>query len=105
MRVISKRKLRQFWEMPGRENSKTELEVWYDVTNKAQWQHFDDVKQSFGARVDLAYGKTVFDIRNNDYRLICSIDYQRHGVLVLWIGTHKEYDELNKSKGKKLKEL
>jgi len=105
MRIISKKKLRQFWEAPGKGNSQTALEVWYDVTRNAQWRHFDDVKRSFGARVDLAHGKTVFDIRNNEYRLICSIDYVRHGVLVLWIGTHKEYDDLNKNKGKKMKEL
>ena len=105
MRVISKKKLRQFWETPGRENSRVALEVWHDVAKKAEWRHFDDVKQDFGARVDFVNGKTVFDICNNDYRLICSIDYQRHGVLVLWIGTHANYDRLNKNKGKKLKEL
>ena len=105
MRVISKKRLRQFWENPGRENSRDALQVWHDVASKAQWQHFGDVKQDFGARVDQAHGKTIFDIRNNEYRLICSIDYQRHGVLVLWIGTHAQYDVLNKNNGKKLKEL
>ena len=105
MRIISKKKLWLFWEIPGRENSKEALEVWHDVVNNALWKHFDDMKQDFGARADLAYGKTVFNIRNNDYRLICKIDYLRHGVLILWIGTHAEYDDLNKNKGRKLKEL
>ena len=105
MRVISRKKLREFWETPGRGNSRAALQVWYDVANKAEWRHFDDVKQGFGARVDQAYGKTIFDIRNNDYRLICKIDYPRHGVLVLWVGTHSEYDELNSNNGKRLKEL
>lgn len=47
----------------------------------------------------------MFDIKANDYRLICVIDFVRHGVLVLWIGTHKEYDALNERKGEKLRQL
>jgi mRNA interferase HigB len=57
------------------------------------------------ARVDLAHGKYVFDIGGNKYRLVCSIDFVRHGVLVLWVGTHAEYDELNKRGGERLKAL
>lgn len=105
MRVISKKKLRKFWEQPGREDSETELKTWFDVASHATWRHFDDVKQDYGHRVDQAQGKTIFDIRNNQYRLVCSIDYERFGVLVLWIGTHADYDALNARGGKKLKEL
>jgi len=32
------------------------------------------------------------------------IDFARHGVLVLWIGTYREYDELNKNQGRKLRQ-
>ena len=46
------------------------------------------MKASYGAKVDLAYGRYVFNIGGNKYRLICRIDFTRHGVLALWVGTH-----------------
>jgi mRNA interferase HigB len=105
VRVVSKKKLREHWEMPGRNQSEQPLKTWYNVANKAEWRTHDDVKADFGASVDLAHGKHVFDIKGNDFRLICVIDFVRHGVLVLWVGTHREYDELNKNQGRKLQQL
>lgn len=105
MRVISKRRLREFWRMPGHEDAENALKTWFDVTSSARWRHFDDVKQDYGKRVDMAHGKTIFDIGGNKYRLICKIDYQGQGVLVLWVGTHKCYDALNANDGRGMKDL
>jgi mRNA interferase HigB len=91
--------------MAGRAQSEQPLRTWYSVVRKAEWKSHDDVKADFGAGVDLAYGKYVFNIKANDFRPVCVIDFVRHGVLVLWIGTHQEYDELNRNKGRKLKQL
>jgi mRNA interferase HigB len=63
------------------------------------------VKRDYGARVDLAHGRHVFDIAGNKYRVVCSIDFLRHGVLILWVGTHADYDELNRQGGRKLRRL
>jgi len=105
VRVVSKKKLREYWQMPGRGLSEAPLKTWFDVAEKATWRNFADVKVDFGANVDMAYGKYVFDIKGNSFRLICAIDFVRHGVLVLWVGTHREYDELNKNDGRKLRQL
>ena len=105
MRVISLAKLRSFWQQPAHENSETSLKTWHDVARTAEWVSHDDVKRDFGARVDLAYGLHVFDIHGNDYRLLCRIDFRRHGVLTLWIGTHQEYDRLCRNGGRGLKAL
>lgn len=105
MRVISRKKLRAHWQTQGRQDSEQPLKTWYNVANKAQWKTHSDVKQAYGANVDLAHGKYVFNIKANDYRLVCIIDFARHGVLVLWVGTHAEYDDLNKRDGEKLKQL
>lgn len=105
MRIISKKKLREHWVIPGREKSEQPLRTWYNVVKKAEWKSLDDVKATYCANVDLAHGRYVFDIKGNDYRVVCAIDFVRHGVLVLWVGTHAEYDELNKRNGEKLKRL
>ena len=105
VRIVSRKMLRAHWEMPGRQASAQPLKTWYAVVDHAIWRSHADVKADFGAGVDLAHGKYVFDIKGNDYRLICVIDFVRHGVLVLWVGTHAEYDELNKRNGAKLRLL
>lgn len=92
MRVVSRRLLRDFWEIPGRRDSQIPLKTWYDVVQDATWTSHDDVKATYGANVDFAHGKYIFDIGGNKYRLICVIDFARHGVLTLRVCTHAEYD-------------
>lgn len=105
LRIVSRRKLREFWETPGRSDSEAALRTWFDVVSAARWANCADVKKDYGGNVDLAYGKHIFDIRGNRYRLICVIDFVRHGVLVLWVGTHGDYDRLNRNDGAGLKAL
>jgi mRNA interferase HigB len=105
VRVVSRRTLREHWQMPGRQSSEQPLKTWYNVVANAEWKTHSDVKADYGVNVDLAHGKYVFDIKANHYRLVCVIDFVRHGVLVLWVGTHQEYDELTKRNGEKLKQL
>ncbi len=105
MRIVSRRKLREFWETPGRSDSEAALRTWFDVVSAAQWTNSADVKRDYGGNVDLPHGKYIFDIRGNRYRLVCVIDFIRHGVLVLWISTHAGYDRLSKYDGAGLKAL
>jgi len=105
MRLVSRGLLRKFWGQPGRGDSETPLRTWCDVVENARWASHDDVKRAFGAKVDLAYGRHVFDIGGNKYRLVCRIDFVRHGVLTLWVGTHDEYDDLCDRDGEGIKRL
>jgi len=105
MRVVSKGLLRDYWESPGRRDSEVPLKTWYDVATTARWTSHNDVKASYGVNVDLAYGHHVFNIGGNKYRLICRIDFVRHGVLTLWVGTHREYDGLCAEGWKLLQQL
>lgn len=105
MRLISRRRLREFWQSQGQGDSKTPLQTWADVVEHAKWTSFNDVKQAYGVNVDLAYGCYIFDIGGNKYRLICKIDFMKHGVLTLKVCTHAEYDKLCDKGGKGLKEL
>ena len=75
------------------------------MAKTARWASHDDVKRAFGAKVDLAHGRHVFDIGGNKYRLVCVIDFVRHGVLTLWVGTHDEYDDLCARDGEGIKRL
>ena len=95
MRIIKPSTLRRFWQT--RRDAERELAKWLRITGAAAWTSPAEVKRSFGARVDfvkVASGNTaaVFDIANNNYRLIAAIHYDYPRVFVLRILTHKEYD-------------
>src|SRR5437868_5429931 len=94
MRVISKARLTQFWETPGREGAEGPLRAWYThVNNKAvAWQSWGDLKAAFSTAS--AVGNcVVFNIGGNKYRLITRPLYASQKVFVLKVMTHAEYDE------------
>ena len=76
MRVISKARLKQFWEVPGHEDSEGPFRAWYThVSNRTvAWQSWGDVKAEFGT-ASLVGSCVVFNIGGNKYRLVTRILY------------------------------
>lgn len=98
MRIIKISKLRQFWIEHRR--AEKEIRTWIRITQGARWRTPADVKRQFGARVDfikVASGNAiaVFDIANNNYRMIVAIHYDYPRVFVMRILDHQEYDQQN----------
>jgi mRNA interferase HigB len=89
MRVISFRRLREFYEQYL--DAQTNLQGWNKVTEAAAWKNFADVRQSFNS-ADQVGRLTVFDIGGNKYRLITYIDYKKQRVYIRAVLTHKRYD-------------
>ena len=94
MRIITKARLRQFWESPDYEDAEGPLRAWHThVSKKAvAWHSWGDVKADFG-KASLVGNCVVFNIGGNKYRLVTRILYASQKVFVLKIMTHKEYDE------------
>lgn len=93
MRVISKSRLRAFWEESGREDAEGPLRAWYThVSNKSvSWHSWGDVKSTFG-NASLVGHCAVFNIGGNKYRLVTRILYPSQKVFILKVMTHVEYD-------------
>ena len=88
MYVISKKKLREFWDKHPQ--AKSPLEAWYQVAKQAEWEKFTDVRKAFNTAD--AVGKfVVFDIGGNKYRLIAAIHFNRGKLFVRHVLTHAEY--------------
>lgn len=90
MHVISKKKLREFWEQYT--DSQMSLDSWYRIAKKASWQSIAETKAVF-PHADAVYDCTVFNIGGNKYRLIAEIKYDRQVIYVKHVLTHKDYDK------------
>ena len=94
MRVISKARLRAFWEEPGHEAAKGPLRAWHaHVSSKTvSWQSWGDIKADF-ATASLVGNCVVFNIGGNKFRLVTRILYPSRKVFILKVMTHTEYDK------------
>ena len=96
MRVISKRTLRKFWEDSSQHrDAQASLEAWHGEALNAHWKTPQAIKEQFRSASILKNNRIVFNIAGNKYRLIVSIDYGRQACFIRFIGTHKQYDNID----------
>jgi mRNA interferase HigB len=74
---------------------KAQLDAWYQVVHAAKWKSSAELKSQLHSVSVLTAERVVFNIRGNDYRLIVAIDYHYQFLRIKWLGTHKEYDEID----------
>jgi mRNA interferase HigB len=94
MRVISKPRLRAFWQ--NHPDAEKPLLAWWKAALKADWTSIQDVRRTFphADAVELYCGLvvTVFNVGGNKYRLISRIIYEYRRVYVKLVLTHAEYN-------------
>ena len=95
MRVISKKKLKEFYENTLYKDSKDSLEAWYNEALKANWNNPNDVKAKYTNASVVGNNRIVFNIHGNKYRLIVKINYPAKIVFVRFVGTHEQYDDVD----------
>lgn len=90
MRVISRRRLREFWE--AHPQAEGPLIAWHRVAEHADWTCFADVRATCANSVDRVGDWTVFNIAGNHFRLAVKIEYGLGKVFVDRAMTHADYD-------------
>ena len=80
---------------PGRDETKQPLSAWADEVVRAKWANPADVKARYPNASFVGNDRVVFNIGGNKYRLIVMVKYSALAVYVRFIGTHKEYDQIN----------
>ena len=95
MHVIKRKTLIEFYKQPGRQDAKGPLEAWYYEASHAQWASPADIKGQYRSASILGDNRVVFNIAGNKYRLVVRINYGSKTVFVRFIGTHKEYDQID----------
>lgn len=95
MRIISHKKLRDFYEQERNKGAQTAFERWYEITEHAEWRNFADIKATFPATDYVGNQHYVFNISGNKYRLVVVIQFTISRVFIRFVGTHAEYDKID----------
>ena len=93
MRVISRKKLRDFWE--AHPDAEEPLLAWYREAKKADWDSPSQVKEQYGNASIVGDNRVVFNIKGNTYRLVVKINYPYRVIYVRIVCSHEEYDEID----------
>jgi mRNA interferase HigB len=93
MRIISRKKLREFWEQHP--DARQPLQAWYDDVKHAVWKSPGDIRDAYRNASFVANNRVVFNIRGNRYRLVVAIQYEHGIVFIRFIGAHGEYDSIH----------
>ena len=97
MRIVSHRKLVEFYCSEGHRDAQSALERWYDIVERAQWKNLSDIKVDFPATDYVGNQHYVFNIKGNKYRLIVVIKFTIGHIFIRFVGTHNEYEKIDVS--------
>ena len=92
MRIIARSTLREFWEIHA--EAEPALRAWIDDVTQADWQSPADIKSIYANASIIANNRAIFNIKGNKYRLIVHVRYDISIIFIRFIGTHREYDDV-----------
>ena len=92
MRVVTVKRIKDF--ASHHPTAKIPLLYWYEIVKHAQWENITDIKNDFNSVDYIGNNRYVFNIKGNDFRLICIIILASQKVYVRFLGTHSEYDKI-----------
>jgi len=90
MRIISKKKLKEFWLKHPQ--SEIPLDNWYKVVTRNSYNNLVELRSTFPS-ADLVDNLIIFNISGNKYRLITAIHFNTGTVYIRAVLTHAEYDK------------
>ena len=92
MIIITKKTVVDYYTV--HKESRVALCDWYRKTLKAQWDNFAQLKNTFRTADYVGNKRIVFNIRGGQFRIVAIVLFQVKRVLIRFIGTHKEYDNI-----------
>lgn len=95
MRVISRKTIKDFWEIPQYHDAEEPLKSWFAEASNAEWKTPAEIKRQYGSGSIIHCSRFVFNIAGNKYRLVVKIHYNTGVIFIRFIGTHAQYDQIN----------
>ncbi len=93
MRVLSKRTLREFWQIHT--DCEQQLLSWYKELKIKDFKSTNELLSFFTNCRSIGQNRYIFDIKGNKYRLLVKINFDLQTVWIRFIGTHANYDKIN----------
>jgi mRNA interferase HigB len=69
------------------------IEHWLSEAEEATWKSPQDIKLRYSSASFLSGNRVIFNVKGNLYRLDVTVAYKTSTVVVVWAGTHAEYDK------------
>ncbi len=95
MRIISRKRLRQFWQRPGYGDAEQPLRAWFREASKAEWDNPAAIKAIYRSASIIGDSRVVFNIAGNKYRLVGKVNYPYRVIYIRFVGTHRQYDSID----------
>ncbi len=89
MKVVGREHLEKFARKHA--DVRGQIDAWICEAEEAEWQTPDDIKRRYASASFLAGNRVIFNLKGNNYRLDIKISFKNQVILVMRIGTHKEY--------------
>lgn len=96
MRIVGREKLDAFCSLYA--DARSWIEAWLQETEGMSWATPQDIKDRHASASFLQGNVVIFNVRGNNFRMEVNVAYRTRLVTVLWIGTHREYDERNRKR-------
>jgi mRNA interferase HigB len=90
MRIISKKKLMEFWQKHPQ--SEIPLNDWYKIVSRNSYKNLVEIRGTFPS-ADWVGNLLVFNISGNKYRLITAVHFNTGTVYIRDVLSHAEYDK------------
>lgn len=90
MRVISKARLRDFWER--RPEALGAMAAWHRIITSCRAENFAELRTVFASADYVPPRYTVFNVGGNKFRIVACIHYDQQKVFIRGVLTHREYD-------------
>jgi len=93
MNIRSRKSLVAFWSKHPA--AKASLSAWYDHVAKAEWASPQEVRADFNSADFVSDSRVIFNVGGNNYRIVARISYTFKNLMIKFVGTHKEYNDID----------
>jgi mRNA interferase HigB len=96
VRIIALSTLKAFLNRnPSYADAREPVMAWYRQVRQADWASPAEVKETLRTASILKDGRVVFNVAGNKYRIVVWINYPYRVVYIRFIGTHRQYDQID----------
>lgn len=99
MRIFTEQALKEY--IRQHPETRTALQEWTYVVRHSEWKSFADIKRCFNSVDAVGNQRYVFNLMGNNHRIVVIIKFTIHFVYIRFIGTHQEYEKMNRTIGAK----